>query len=459
MDHRRAGDRARGAGRNTNAIWWAAPAPTTCSASAPRADRALPGADLRGERADAYAVTSATRLRRERVAGTACDRRRLPDPGREVVRHDRRRRRLLHRDGQRRRRRRPAADAVPGGPRHARGSDLEDPPFTHNYPHGHPTLRFDVRCPPMPCSAARRCRPRGRAAEHMVRRGALPHRGPLRRGDAPAARRDRRLGAVAGSAASGSTTSRASRSRSPTPPPTHRRPALTYHLAQLEDDRADPKLVHARPRWRSCTRRGRRGVRRPLRAGSAGAAHAHERRRAVPARAARRPHLGGHERDPAPDRRPRPRKRGVERLGDMRDLTPLFEPRSVALVGASNDRMKWGGWFAISLLGQAGPPRRSAWCRGGRGRRCSGSRRCRRCSTSTRRPTSRSCRSRRWPCEGCRGRGSRSSASGLVVGDRRRVRRDGGRGPGDGTAWSTARAAGMLLLGPNCLGRSTRMPG
>ena len=40
----------------------------------------------------------------------------------------------------------------------------------------------------------------------------------------------------------------------------------------------------------------------------------------------------------------------------MRDLTPLFEPRSVALVGASNDRMKWGGWFAISLLGQAGAP-------------------------------------------------------------------------------------------------------
>ena len=40
----------------------------------------------------------------------------------------------------------------------------------------------------------------------------------------------------------------------------------------------------------------------------------------------------------------------------MRDLTPLFEPRSVALVGASNDRMKWGGWFAISLLGQAGHP-------------------------------------------------------------------------------------------------------
>ncbi len=41
----------------------------------------------------------------------------------------------------------------------------------------------------------------------------------------------------------------------------------------------------------------------------------------------------------------------------MRDLTPLFEPRSVALVGASNDRMKWGGWFAISLLGQPGAPR------------------------------------------------------------------------------------------------------
>ena len=58
-------------------------------------------------------------------------------------------------------------------------------------------------------------------------------------------------------------------------------------------------------------------------------------------------------------------KRGVERVlavdtaperagRPVKDLAPLFRPRSVALVGASSDPMKWGGWFAISLAGQAG---------------------------------------------------------------------------------------------------------
>ena len=40
----------------------------------------------------------------------------------------------------------------------------------------------------------------------------------------------------------------------------------------------------------------------------------------------------------------------------MRDLTPLFEPRSVALVGASSDRMKWGGWFADQPPRPGRPP-------------------------------------------------------------------------------------------------------
>jgi acetate---CoA ligase (ADP-forming) len=33
-----------------------------------------------------------------------------------------------------------------------------------------------------------------------------------------------------------------------------------------------------------------------------------------------------------------------------RDLTALFQPATVALVGASNDPMKWGGWYARSLV-------------------------------------------------------------------------------------------------------------
>src|SRR4029077_14114092 len=111
---------------------------------------------------------------------------------------------------------------------------------------------------------------------------------------------------------------------------------------------------------------GRLPLRRPLRAGvRRPRLHAHERGGAVPARAARRPDLGGHVRDPAADRgaRPREARRGAD-ARHLRDLTPLFAPRSVALVGASNDRMKWGGWFAISLLGQAGHPPISMGARG-----------------------------------------------------------------------------------------------
>ena len=43
----------------------------------------------------------------------------------------------------------------------------------------------------------------------------------------------------------------------------------------------------------------------------------------------------------------------------MRDLRPLFEPRSVAIVGASNDPAKWGRWLARGAL--RGEHRRSVW--------------------------------------------------------------------------------------------------
>jgi acetate---CoA ligase (ADP-forming) len=42
-----------------------------------------------------------------------------------------------------------------------------------------------------------------------------------------------------------------------------------------------------------------------------------------------------------------------------RDLRPLFEPRSVAIVGASNDPAKWGQWFARGAL--QGEHRRSVY--------------------------------------------------------------------------------------------------
>ena len=37
-----------------------------------------------------------------------------------------------------------------------------------------------------------------------------------------------------------------------------------------------------------------------------------------------------------------------------RDLTAMFEPRSVLLVGATGDTMKWGGWVTKSFAQKIG---------------------------------------------------------------------------------------------------------
>jgi len=46
-------------------------------------------------------------------------------------------------------------------------------------------------------------------------------------------------------------------------------------------------------------------------------------------------------------------------VGTERDLLPLFEPRFVAVVGASNDPAKWGQWLARGAL--RGEHRRSVF--------------------------------------------------------------------------------------------------
>ena len=43
----------------------------------------------------------------------------------------------------------------------------------------------------------------------------------------------------------------------------------------------------------------------------------------------------------------------------MRDLRPLFDPRSVAVLGASDDPAKWGQWIAAGAL--RGAHRRDVW--------------------------------------------------------------------------------------------------
>ena len=97
---------------------------------------------------------------------------------------------------------------------------VDDPAFTHNYPDGHPTIRFtDVEVAGE--RRDRRRRRRRRPAARLVHRGAARDRRPLRRRDVAAARRDSRLdhGPRAGRRPRSSTT-RGSRSRSPTRPPT-----------------------------------------------------------------------------------------------------------------------------------------------------------------------------------------------------------------------------------------------
>ena len=43
----------------------------------------------------------------------------------------------------------------------------------------------------------------------------------------------------------------------------------------------------------------------------------------------------------------------------VRDLRPLFDPRSVAILGASSDPAKWGQWLAVDAL--KGAHRRDVW--------------------------------------------------------------------------------------------------
>ena len=86
------------------------------------------------------------------------------------------------------------------------------------------------------------------ADQRVVRRGADPHRGALRRGDGAAADARRSRGRPSGSSsASGSTTSRASASRWPnSAADASAARLLTRECAWLADSGADPKVVHAK---------------------------------------------------------------------------------------------------------------------------------------------------------------------------------------------------------------------
>ena len=209
-------------GRNTNGVWWYIPtvANVLSHGTPDQIDRYLRPA-LRGERAECYAITEADAGSDPGgVVGTA---RRiadgLGDRHREVVRDRRRRGRLLHRPRARqgRGRRRSRADAVPG--RQGPGRRDHRRSAVHAHLPGRPSDDPLPRRRAGRHAAPRRRRRGRRAHERVVRRGARAHRRALRRRDGAAARDRHRPGrSSASSSAAASWTSRASRSRLPTPP-------------------------------------------------------------------------------------------------------------------------------------------------------------------------------------------------------------------------------------------------
>jgi len=137
-------------GRNTNAIWWnMAGAYNVLSSGTPEQIQRYLAPTLRGERSDAYAVTeSGAGSDAGGVAGTA-----VRTAGGWHLRTEK----WFVTSGD-------VADffivmvnVVDGlerlptlflVDRDVAGIDvLDDPPFTHNYPHGHPTIRFDCELP------------------------------------------------------------------------------------------------------------------------------------------------------------------------------------------------------------------------------------------------------------------------------------------------------------------------
>src|SRR4051812_46185818 len=280
-------------------------------------------------------------------------RRRLADRRREVVRHLWRHRRRLHRHGEDSR-----ADAVPD--RRGGGGNLG---------RRRPAVHAHVSPRPPDAALRRRARRRGRgdrrrrrrrrAAAGVVRRGAARDRGARRRRDAAADRGDDRVG----------DRPRAGRRAD------HRSPGRRVPAGGLGGGRR--RRPAARPGGRAAGRfrrrpeaRAREGVdgeavrlrgREPLRRPRASdlrrpRLYTCQRRRALLARAARGPHLGGHQRDPAADHRPRAREaRGGASVvvtninGDRPPLSSLLAPRSIAIVGASERAGSYGGEAMLNL--------------------------------------------------------------------------------------------------------------
>ena len=134
-----------------------------------------------------------------------------------------------------------------------------------------------------------------------------------------------------------------------------------------------------------------------------------------------------------------------------RDLQPLFAPRSVAILGASNDPAKWGNWLARGAL--RGEHRRPVFLVNRNGGEVLG----RPAYASVDRPA------RGAGAGGGGGAGGRvRGGGGRLAGARARARSSASRRGSASPAATPAlreralvervRAAGAMLLGPNCLG-------
>src|SRR5918995_6177622 len=137
------------------------------------------------------------------------------------------------------------------------------------------------------------------------------------------------------------------------------------------------------------------------------------------------------------------------RTATRRDLTPLFAPASVAVVGASNDRVKWGNWLARGAL--RGASRRAVYMVNRRGGEVMGTRAHRSLAEL---PEAPELVVLAVPPDAL----EPAMDEAIAVGTRAVVVITAGSADGDaggdrdiGLA-SRAREAGVILLGPNCLG-------
>ena len=132
-----------------------------------------------------------------------------------------------------------------------------------------------------------------------------------------------------------------------------------------------------------------------------------------------------------------------------RDLTPLFEPASVAVVGASDDPVKWGNWLARRAL--RGVSRRAVYLVNRRGGEVMGTRAHRALAELPEPPDLVLLAVPPTALEPAMDEAIAAGARAVVVITAGSADGDAG-GARDVALATRAREAGVILLGPNCLG-------